>query len=207
MKRMISHMLEDLKEEKLKRFRDELRDREREGEPKVRRTDLQGNDCYDTAEVLVSTFTASGALRVTLELLRLIGCNQEADKLGTPKKRVDLKRPHPPNGKVEDLQRRVPSNGQVEDLKRPDPRHFVDIHRTELIQKVGLVSPILDELLDHNVINQEMYDTIRSESTSQEQMRLLYSGPLKGCGNKGKDILYRILEANQPMLIENLEGQ
>ncbi|KAM3873024.1 apoptosis-associated speck-like protein containing a CARD [Diretmus argenteus] len=167
-KREITNMLEDLQENKLKRFRDELRDRDRAGEPRVRRKDLQGNDCYDTANLLVSTFTEFGALKVSLELLRLIGCNREADELD---------------------------------------RHFVDVHRSALIQNVSMVDSILDELLDHKVMQQDMYDLIRSKPTSQDQMRLLYSGPLKGCGTKGKDILYTILETNHPMLIDNLKGQ
>ncbi|KAM3867743.1 NACHT, LRR and PYD domains-containing protein 3 [Diretmus argenteus] len=36
-------------------------------------------------------------------------------------------------------------------------------------------------------------------------MRALYSGPLNASGNKGKDIIYGILERNEPMLMENLK--
>ncbi|KAM3870918.1 protein NLRC3-like [Diretmus argenteus] len=89
----------------------------------------------------------------------------------------------------------------------PKERHFVARHRAALIQKVTLVAPVLDQLLDQNVINQEMYDKIRCQSTSQEQMRLLFCGPLNATGNKGREILYKILQRDQPMLIENLKSR
>lgn len=84
-------------------------------------------------------------------------------------------------------------------------QHFVDAHRDKLIQKVTLVDPILDVLLCEKVIQQELYDKIRAEKTSQAQMRELYRiiGPR---GTKCKDIFYKALQEKNPFIVEELEG-
>uniref|UniRef100_A0A3B4EYV4 CARD domain-containing protein n=1 Tax=Pundamilia nyererei TaxID=303518 RepID=A0A3B4EYV4_9CICH len=81
-------------------------------------------------------------------------------------------------------------------------KHFVDKHRVELIKRVSNIEPILDELLDKEVITQEQYDKIRALPTSQEKMRELYSGSLRA--EKCKDIFYEILLANEKFLVEDL---
>ncbi|KAM8734423.1 uncharacterized protein AB9X84_023225 isoform 3-T3 [Acanthopagrus schlegelii] len=83
--------------------------------------------------------------------------------------------------------------------------HFVDKHRSELIEIVSDVEPILNELLHQNVIQQESYDKIKTLPTAEEKMRELISGPLKSCGVLGKDIFYEILIENEPLLIQDLE--
>ncbi|XP_063046052.1 apoptosis-associated speck-like protein containing a CARD [Engraulis encrasicolus] len=52
-------------------------------------------------------------------------------------------------------------------------KHFIDKHRTTLIQRVSNVDAILDHLLDNKVIKQETYSKIRRESTSYDKMRVL----------------------------------
>lgn len=83
-------------------------------------------------------------------------------------------------------------------------KHFVDKHRLQLINRVSNVAPILDELLDSNVIQQESYDTIRALSTCQEKIRAIYAA-LKA-GESCKDIFYDILKKNDPYLIADLQG-
>lgn len=80
----------------------------------------------------------------------------------------------------------------------------MDKHRVELTNRVTNIGPILDELLDAKVIQQEQYDEIRALPTSQEKMRKLYSGPLKA-GEACKDVFYKILERNEMFLIKDLE--
>lgn len=82
---------------------------------------------------------------------------------------------------------------------------FVDKHRVELIQRVKNISPILDGLLSYDVINEESYDEIMSIPNSQEKMRALFSGPLESSGVQGKEIFYKILNKNEPYLIEELK--
>uniref|UniRef100_A0A3Q4M1Z0 CARD domain-containing protein n=1 Tax=Neolamprologus brichardi TaxID=32507 RepID=A0A3Q4M1Z0_NEOBR len=83
---------------------------------------------------------------------------------------------------------------------------FVDKHRSQLIQRVSNIAPILDELLDKKVIDQEQYDKIRALPTSQDKMRELYSGPLKASA-ACKKIFYESLLANEIFLIEDLSKE
>ncbi|KAI9519226.1 hypothetical protein NQZ68_030758 [Dissostichus eleginoides] len=86
-------------------------------------------------------------------------------------------------------------------------QHFVDKHRTELINRVNGVASILDKLLEEKVITQPIYDEILSTRPSQEQMRKLFNGPLKAAGLGGKEVFYRILEEELPFLIDGLKGK
>lgn len=78
----IKDALEDLTEMKLKKFRAALVDRR--GERRVKTNAVEGKDLLTITDVLVSTFTASEAVQVTVELLKEIGCNDEAQRLGEP---------------------------------------------------------------------------------------------------------------------------
>uniref|UniRef100_A0A8C9Y6V6 CARD domain-containing protein n=1 Tax=Sander lucioperca TaxID=283035 RepID=A0A8C9Y6V6_SANLU len=80
---------------------------------------------------------------------------------------------------------------------------FVDKHRVKLIQRVTNIAPILDGLLLYNVIDRESYDEIISIPDSQEKMRALYRGPLKGV--QAKEIFYKILKENEPHLISDID--
>ncbi|KAK0140416.1 Apoptosis-associated speck-like protein containing a CARD [Merluccius polli] len=97
----------------------------------------------------------------------------------------------------------------IEDLRgQVSPEeHFVDRHRSSLVQRISLVAAILDQLLDHKVVSQEQYDTILAKATRQDQVRELYSGPLRSSGTRGKDIFLCVLEELEPFLIEDLRGK
>ncbi|KAI4811441.1 hypothetical protein KUCAC02_014350 [Chaenocephalus aceratus] len=88
-----------------------------------------------------------------------------------------------------------------------DSEHFVDKHRTELVNRVNCVADILDQLLAKKVITQSIYDEILVIPTSQKQMRELFSGPLKSAGPRGKDVFYGILEKEEKYLIDDLKGK
>ncbi|KAM9400926.1 sterile alpha motif domain-containing protein 9-like isoform 2-T2 [Salvelinus alpinus] len=85
--------------------------------------------------------------------------------------------------------------------------HFVDLHRTDLIQRVCLVKPILDQILAKRVITDEGYSTVMAKRTTQDQMRELYMGPLRASGIRAKHIFYEILKELEPLLIKELEGE
>lgn len=81
----------------------------------------------------------------------------------------------------------------------------MDIHRTELIQRVAFVEPILDVLLRENVIHQEGYNRIMANAVAQDKMRELYRilGPE---GNtRSKQIFFQALKDKEPMIMEDLE--
>ncbi|XP_064807886.1 NACHT, LRR and PYD domains-containing protein 3-like isoform X1 [Oncorhynchus masou masou] len=84
-----------------------------------------------------------------------------------------------------------------------DDAQFVDKHMAELIQRVIIVMPIADDLLQRHLIHKEVYSNIHATRTSQEQMRLLYEALHSG-GVKVKSAFYRILLEQQPQIVQDL---
>ncbi|XP_044214548.1 NACHT, LRR and PYD domains-containing protein 1b allele 2-like isoform X4 [Thunnus albacares] len=86
-------------------------------------------------------------------------------------------------------------------------KNFVDKHRSALIERVFNIDPILDDLKRKGVIQQEVYDTIKTtKSTTQDKMREIYNGPLKA-GDGVKEIFYTILLEWEPLLVADLKGK
>ncbi|XP_034384945.1 apoptosis-associated speck-like protein containing a CARD [Cyclopterus lumpus] len=81
MKMALAEMLENLTERNLEKFCHQLLDRR--GEQKVRTCRVEGKSRLQIVDVLVSTFTEPGAVRVSVEILRQIHCNEEAEQLVT----------------------------------------------------------------------------------------------------------------------------
>ncbi|KAG7462125.1 hypothetical protein MATL_G00199340 [Megalops atlanticus] len=81
---------------------------------------------------------------------------------------------------------------------------FIEERRAELIQRVSLVEPIADVLLERRLIHEEAYSNIRAAPTSQEKMRALL-GALSAAAAKGEFL--RILEEQDPHLVQELRGQ
>ncbi|KAI5627228.1 NACHT, LRR and PYD domains-containing protein 1b allele 2 [Silurus asotus] len=81
---------------------------------------------------------------------------------------------------------------------------FVDKHRDILIQKVSSVMEIADGLLSKEMINDELYSTIRAAATSQEKMRILYTNCLTF--RAVKEEYYTILKKKNPHLVDELEN-
>ncbi|KAM5153181.1 apoptosis-associated speck-like protein containing a CARD [Mantella aurantiaca] len=87
-----------------------------------------------------------------------------------------------------------------------DSRHFVDRHREDLISRVSLVDPILDGLLQEDLLTDEQYDRVRCQSTSQDKMRELYSH-IRGWADDHKDKFYEILQKHNRPLIKDLQSR
>lgn len=79
-KQNILKTLEDLNATEMDKFRFCLLDRREER--RISRSSLEGKSLYDVTHLLVSTFTERDAVKVTLEILRQMNCNDQADKLG-----------------------------------------------------------------------------------------------------------------------------
>ncbi|CAK6984131.1 NACHT%2C LRR and PYD domains-containing protein 1b allele 2-like [Scomber scombrus] len=86
-------------------------------------------------------------------------------------------------------------------------QHFVDRHRTDLINRVTDTGTILDQLQDRRIISNENYDTVRALKTTQDQMREILRF-LNSAGRAGKDALYEIMRGMKHLsfLIFELEG-
>ncbi|MEQ2233979.1 hypothetical protein ILYODFUR_027261 [Ilyodon furcidens] len=78
-KLLLADTLEDLSNQNFEKFYYHLLDRRQE--PRVGRSKVEGKTRLEIVDVLVSTFTEEGAVGVTEEILREIGCNSEAETL------------------------------------------------------------------------------------------------------------------------------
>ncbi|XP_056457840.1 apoptosis-associated speck-like protein containing a CARD [Gadus chalcogrammus] len=184
--------LEELTKDELKKFCARLLDRERVGEPRVRRRALEDKDEVVIADVLVSTFTGAKAGSVVVETLQAIQCNHIAARLEAELANLN------PQGS------RPSANSMIPTSKARPGEHFVDKHRSALIQRIRRFPPILDKLMDLKVLSQEEYDAIMAIPTSQEQARLLYNGALTSSGTAGKDIFLSVLEESEFHLLQDL---
>ncbi|XP_053467901.1 apoptosis-associated speck-like protein containing a CARD [Ictalurus furcatus] len=81
---------------------------------------------------------------------------------------------------------------------------FIDQHRDILIQRACTVVTILDKLLSVGVINNEEYHDIKNEKTDNKQMRALLTGPIRASGDRGKQILFKTLKEQQPLMMKDL---
>uniref|UniRef100_A0A8C7S9K7 PYD and CARD domain containing n=2 Tax=Oncorhynchus mykiss TaxID=8022 RepID=A0A8C7S9K7_ONCMY len=180
-------VFEDLGEPELKKFRRKLCDRKQE--PKVHKSIVEKAGPVDLVELLTRTFTEYGAVNVDIEVLGAINfqayftahrscVTSGAAMAGAPGKKNMIK-----------------------------DKHFVDHHRTALIDRVSQVEPLLDRLLERGIITQNAYSEVRANRTNQKKMRELFDGPLKACGAKGKDIFLDILMDLEAFLINDLKGE
>lgn len=76
----LADMLDDLPGKNFDDFVDQLLDCGEE--PRVRRNRVEGKSRLEVVDVLVSTFTETGAVRVSVEVLKQINCHEQANKLG-----------------------------------------------------------------------------------------------------------------------------
>lgn len=79
-KAAIKNRLENLGKQNLDKFRSALLDRREE--PRVPVSKVEDRDFLVITDVLVSTFREQGAAEITLELLKEIGCSDDAEQLG-----------------------------------------------------------------------------------------------------------------------------
>lgn len=84
--------------------------------------------------------------------------------------------------------------------------HFVDLHRTALINRVSDTAAILDELKERGFISNENYDAVRTLRTTQDQMRDILRF-VTSAGSAGKDAFYEILKGKSYLrtLVNELE--
>uniref|UniRef100_A0A673MGA4 PYD and CARD domain containing n=1 Tax=Sinocyclocheilus rhinocerous TaxID=307959 RepID=A0A673MGA4_9TELE len=192
----LQDIFDDLGAEDQRKFKSKLCDRKTE--PRVRRAAVEKVvDSIDLANLMVTAFTTTGAVPVTIEILQAIGCNEPAQDLikntGQCPSAPSTAAPHVPS----------PAPGP----SASSTEHFIDRNRATLIKRVHNVDGILDELLQMRVITDEDYSNIRAEKTSTIKMRELLMGPIKSAGTRGKDGLYKALKFIEPCLTEELEHQ
>uniref|UniRef100_A0A6I8SK41 PYD and CARD domain containing n=1 Tax=Xenopus tropicalis TaxID=8364 RepID=A0A6I8SK41_XENTR len=184
--------LENLPQERFKRFKEKLNKLEVDSYKPIPWSQLQDKDAGDVANRIISNYTESVGINVALRVLHSIGEKEACQDLA---KALGIAASTPPVKPGADSQRVTPTDGQ----------HFVDRHRAALIARVSLIDPVLDELLGDGTLTQEQYDTVRSKGTCQERMRQLYDC-VRAWGKIEKDKFYQyLLEENGP-LVRDLEN-
>ncbi|MGH0173721.1 UNVERIFIED_CONTAM: hypothetical protein FKN15_010619 [Acipenser sinensis] len=180
----IINALDDLRQSELKEFRHKLCDTDFEEGVNIAKGKVEGADSLDLADIIVRTFSEANSVKVTVRVLRAIGQNQIANVLERKE------------GRQDNILERKTGQGGV---------HFVDRHREALIKRTPIVAPILDALLTEKMIHQELYtEIVTATTTPQSKMRMLFLATT-AWGTKQKDYFYKILEREQPFLIEELQ--
>uniref|UniRef100_A0A3P8YJW5 CARD domain-containing protein n=1 Tax=Esox lucius TaxID=8010 RepID=A0A3P8YJW5_ESOLU len=98
----------------------------------------------------------------------------------------------------------VPTDAGTE-LNQLSDVAFVKKNRNALIQRVKMVDAIADDLLLHDMIQDEMYEKISKGSTTQEQMRILI-GAVQAGGRMSTSAFCVALRTYEPPLVQDLES-
>ncbi|XP_028280909.1 apoptosis-associated speck-like protein containing a CARD isoform X1 [Parambassis ranga] len=197
--------LEDLSTEDMKKFVHKLLDRREE--PRVKRNRVDGKDRLDVVDVMVATFTEEPALKLALDILRDICCQNVAERLreataGLTSKPADSGQNQESKGQHQESKgQHQESKGQHQESK---DEHFVDKHRRALIERISNIDPILDQLLG-SVIQHGAYDRIRAQLTTQDKVRELFK--CLRAGPEVKDRFYTVLQEEEGYLIRDLQKQ
>ncbi|XP_037128895.1 apoptosis-associated speck-like protein containing a CARD isoform X2 [Syngnathus acus] len=195
-KDIVKDALEDLSKINFKKFCDALVDRR--GDRKVAKNKVQDKDFMDVTNVLVSSFTEDETPAVVIELLKSIKCFDEAKNL------EDLIAEHFPKSSASKATAATAAAGAAGETTCSSEEHFVDKHRTELIERVTNIPPILNLLLKKKVIQDPVYEEICDTKGNPEKMTKIYRQALKS-GICAKDIFFEILKDKEPLLVEDLE--
>ncbi|MGH0124572.1 UNVERIFIED_CONTAM: hypothetical protein FKN15_021309 [Acipenser sinensis] len=83
---------------------------------------------------------------------------------------------------------------------------FLQQHEYNVIERLSMIQPILRQLLQKGVINEEEQEMILQKGTRIEQNTTLVS-LVKRKGSQAVQELYRVLQDCDPYLIEDLESQ
>ncbi|KAJ8339813.1 hypothetical protein SKAU_G00344460 [Synaphobranchus kaupii] len=190
----IIEALDDLSDADLDRFKHKLCETTRIGYGQIENQRIAG-----ITQKIISKCTRKRAVAITADVLRDIGQVDAAEILLEE------------NAGQAGAQGETGETSSVSSISSTSSSSseslFVDKHLVELINKVTMVEPILDDLLHKEIINSEMYNRIQTEKTNEDKMRKLMYDVIKPGGVRAKEELYRILEKEQPFMMEGLKGE
>ncbi|KAJ8346312.1 hypothetical protein AAFF_G00219630 [Aldrovandia affinis] len=86
-------------------------------------------------------------------------------------------------------------------------QRFVEKHQLDLIRRVTMVEPILDQLRCENLINGDKCHFVMAKPTPRGQMSRLLQDVIYPGGRDLMDALYRSLEENEPAIMRDLKGK
>ncbi|KAM9098306.1 apoptosis-associated speck-like protein containing a CARD [Sarcophilus harrisii] len=192
---LILKTLENLEEEEFKMFKFKLRTWPlRENFTPIPRGKLSSLDRVDLSDKIVCHYLEDYGMELTAEVILDMGLREEA---------VALQQAARPASRADPKGNAAQSTQHSARACTASEVHFVDQHRTNLINRVTVLDPVLDELFG-KVLNAEQYDTIRAEAVVQKQMRQLYTF-MRNWNDACKDMFLEALRKNNPFLVEELE--
>ncbi|XP_058035711.1 apoptosis-associated speck-like protein containing a CARD [Ahaetulla prasina] len=194
----LAEALEDLTDGELEKFKANLNEYPvKEGFSNIPRGPLQKAGPLKLSDLLVNYYCEDYAVEVAAKVLSDSNCKPQAQRLLRA------------TGKDACSSVREPASQISTPSRQPEvqaPRmHFIERHRSALIQRTTTVEEILDQLYGV-ILNDEEYENIRIKKTSQEKMRELFN-LLPGWDQHCKDFLYKVLKEKRRPLIEDLERQ
>ncbi|XP_044131185.1 NACHT, LRR and PYD domains-containing protein 1b allele 3-like [Bufo gargarizans] len=102
------------------------------------------------------------------------------------------------------------TRADVEELSGQDtergnsPEHFLDKYRSQLIESVDNVKPVLDKLTEQKLLEGQQYNNITCHPTTEEMMRG-FLRIVEHYGREDKDKVYKILKAYNKSVIKRIE--
>ncbi|GAB1292753.1 Apoptosis-associated speck-like protein containing a CARD [Apodemus speciosus] len=180
--------LENLTGDEFKKFKMKLLSVPvREGYGRIPRGPLLQMDAIDLTDKLVSYYLETYGLELTMTVLRDMGMQELAEQLQ----------------KIMEESGAVAAATSVPVQSTGRTEHFVDLHRQALIARVTEVDGVLDALYG-SVLTEGQYQAIRAETTSQNQMRKLFSFA-PAWNLTCKNLLLQALREIHPYLVADLE--
>ncbi|XP_057689183.1 apoptosis-associated speck-like protein containing a CARD [Corythoichthys intestinalis] len=167
---------------------------------RVPRIKVENKSYLEVTNVIVSCFTENEAPAFTSNILRNMGCSDEANDLDS---RIAAISANAPTGAMG----AAPGQAAVASTSSacPTGKHFVDEHKLQLIERVTNINPILLGLQDENVIQGEVYEDISYHTPgNQNKMRKIYDLALKS-GTDAKDVFFKLLQKHEPYLVKDLQ--
>ncbi|XP_056235616.1 uncharacterized protein LOC130171586 isoform X1 [Seriola aureovittata] len=197
-KALVRETLQNLRKAKFEAFVEALLDRREE--PRVKCTDVEDQGFLKVTNVVVSTFTEQKAPQVVAEILREIGCGEEAEKLVAE---TGGQSSNPGSSDAAGPSPGATAGNTMAEGGCTNNEHFVDKHKLELIRRVTNIAAILDELLVKKVIDDEKWEEIRKMPTPNAKVREVYI--CMRAGDECKNIFFEILKRQEKFLIEDLQ--
>ncbi|KAM8962480.1 apoptosis-associated speck-like protein containing a CARD [Pelodytes ibericus] len=189
---VLARNLENLGKKGFKKFKIKLNEADVDPQyNKIPRGRLEEADEDEVVSLIKNFYTDGYGVQVTLQVLEAIDENEAAEAI-----RSDLK-------KVKGF--RLAQEQAEDEAEAAAPEMFMDRHRSALISRMTLVTPVLDELLSMKLLTHEQYETVRDKRPSQEQMRELYLYA-RAWGHSDKIKFYHILKVQNGPLVRDLEG-
>ncbi|XP_029610000.1 intracellular protein transport protein USO1 isoform X2 [Salmo trutta] len=179
-------------EEELRRTKAELEEQLRRTEEELRRTkeELEKAKKAEESKKTIGTLRTENLLKLYKELNRKSYCTEEIIK-----KNIRIDRPY------EMTQRSCIASSA--NPSTPNGQAFITKHRMELVNRLGLLPPILTRLHVRGVLSQEEIEIVEIKPTKSQQNQALLNMVVRK-GARAQEYFYLALRESDLLLVEDL---